>query len=69
MGFRAINEDGSGLERSAGETQEAKESRIIQLYEKALLHIAQGRDSASLVSRVLQQALSKSEYCCYCLLT
>ena len=49
MGFRAINDDGPGLERTAGETQEARESRIIQLYEKALLLIAQGHDSESLV--------------------
>lgn len=49
MRFKAINEDDSAGLKPAGETQEAKEARIIKSYEQALLLIAQGQDSQSLV--------------------
>ena len=57
MGFKAINDAGPGFERSSGETEEARESRIIQSYERALLLIAQGRSAESLVRHRPQQAL------------
>ena len=49
MGFRAINEDEPNGAKPTGETQEAKESRIVRAYEQALLLIAQGFDAEALV--------------------
>ena len=60
MGFHAINESGPGDARSVGETQEARESRMIQLYEKALLCLAQGCDAESLVGHSSEQELYKN---------
>ena len=65
MGFKAINDVGPGGSSSAGETQEARESRIVHLYEQSLLLVAQGLDAESLVGHTLQQALSNgSGECC-----
>ena len=48
MAFKAINDSGISTSKP-GETQEAKEARIVKSYEQALLFGAQGQDLDSLV--------------------
>jgi len=51
MGFRAVNEEAHEAQvTSTGETQEAREARIIHSYEQALRYIADGSNSEALVS-------------------
>ena len=53
MRFRAVNEEAHAAQvTSTGETQEAREARIISSYEQALRCIAEGNNSDALVSLI-----------------
>ena len=56
MGFKAINDKEKSQPAEAGETQEAREARIIKTYESALHLIARGSIPQAMVR--LPQTLS-----------
>lgn len=52
MGFTAINEAVQPEVAQTGESYEAKEQRVVQLYEEALLQIADGAKARALVGTI-----------------
>ena len=62
MGFKALNES-EEQQSGSKETQEARETRIIQAYEHAMAVIFQGNDADGIVS-ILDHAIVLTVYNC-----
>ena len=58
MGFKAINDKEKSQPAEAGETQEAREARIIKTYESALHLIARGSIPQAMVRLPVTLAVS-----------